>query len=218
MLSKVLIWGASGHARIVADIIRLVGQYEIFGFLDSVNPERQGEGFCGAPILGGQEQLDPLNTKGIKHIIMGFGNCQARLALSNFVYERGFSLVTAVHPTAVVANDVQVSPGTVVAAGAIINPATQIGQNAIINTGASVDHECVIEEGVHICPGVHLAGKVTVGRATWVGIGATVTDHIRIGAGSIIGAGAVVVNDIPDGVIAYGVPAKVIRRVETSGK
>jgi acetyltransferase EpsM len=149
---------------------------------------------------------------------MGFGNCQARLALSNFVYERGFSLVTAVHPTAVVANDVQVSPGTVVAAGAIINPATQIGQNAIINTGASVDHECVIEEGVHICPGVHLAGKVTVGRATWVGIGATVTDHIRIGAGSIIGAGAVVVNDIPDGVIAYGVPAKVIRRVETSGK
>ena len=81
----------------------------------------------------------------------------------------------------------------------------------IINTCASVDHECVVEEGAHVGPGVRLGGHVRVGKGTWIGIGATVKDRIRIGARAVIGAGAVVLNDIPDGVVAYGVPANVIR-------
>jgi len=214
MISKLLIWGASGHALVVADIIRLQGIYEIVGLLDNVNPQRQGENFCGVPILGGQEQLDYSKDKGIEYIIFGFGDCQARLKLSELVVGKGFSLATAIHPKAIIAADVSIEPGTVIAAGAVVNPGTKIGQNVIINTCASVDHECVIEDGTHICPGVHLAGRVTVGRAACVGIGATVIDRVQIGAGAFIGAGAVVVSDIPDRVVAYGVPARVIRKID----
>ncbi|BAY08401.1 acetyltransferase [Calothrix sp. NIES-2098] len=217
MAKKLLIWGASGHALVVIDIINLLGEYEIVGFLDNVNLERHGTNFCGSLIIGGQEQLDFYREKGVEHIIFGFGNCQARLKLSKLVRSKGFSLATAIHPKATLASDVSVAPGTVVAAGAVINSEAKIGENVIINTCASVDHECVLEDGVHICPGVHLGGQVTVGRATWVGIGTTVIDKARIGAGSLIGAGAVVVNDIPDGVVAYGVPAKVIRRIADNG-
>ena len=214
MRSKLLIWGASGHALVVADIIRLQGMYEIVGFLDSVNPQRQNENFCGVPIFGGQEHLDTFKNKGIEHVIFGFGNCQARLKLSKIACEKGFSLATAIHPNATIAADATVAPGTVIAAGAVVNSGARIGQNVIINTCASVDHECVIEDGSHICPGVRLAGRVKVGRAAWVGIGATVIDRVQIGIGTLIGAGAVVVNDIPDSVVAYGVPARVIRKID----
>ncbi len=212
MKDRLVIWGASGHAMVVADIIRLRGEYEIAGFLDNVNPGRQGTAFYGSQILGGQEQLDPLCEQGVTHIILGFGNCQARLQLAEVVKSKGFQLVSAVHPSAVIASDVRIGQGTVVAAGVVINPASRIGENVIVNTSASVDHECSIGDGVHICPGVSLAGRVTVGRGTWVGIGACVIDHLSIGQNAFIGAGAVVVKDIPDNVVAYGNPAKVKRQ------
>jgi len=208
---KLVIWGASGHALVVADIIRSRGEYEIVGFLDDVNPERHGTEFCGAPVLGGQEQLDVLKRMGVNHLIFGFGDCEARLRLSELVRAKEFCLATAIHPHAIVATDVPVGRGTVVAAGAVVNPGSRIGENVIINTCASIDHECVIEEGVHICPGVHLGGRVIVGRGAWIGIGATIKDRVRIGARSLIGAGSLVLNDIPDDVVAYGVPAKVMK-------
>jgi UDP-N-acetylbacillosamine N-acetyltransferase len=214
MIPPLVIWGASGHALVVADIIRLQGIYEIVGFLDDVNPQRHGKKFCGVPILGGHEQLDACKDKGIEYIIFGFGDCQARLKLSEIACRKGLSLATAIHPNATITADVTIAPGTVIAAGAVVNSGARIGQNVIINTCASVDHECVIEDGAHICPGVRLAGRVKVGRATCVGIGATVIDRVQIGMGTLIGAGAVVVNNIPDGVLAYGVPAKVIRKFD----
>jgi len=218
MQQKLVIWGAGGHALIVADIIRLRGEYEIIGFLDDVNPERRNTEFCGARVLGGKEQLDILRRMGTKYLIFGFGDCQARLRLSELVCAKGFRLTTGIHPQAVVAADVPIGPGTIIAAGAIVSIGSRIGENVIINTCASVDHEGIIEDGAHLSPGVHLGGRVTVGRAAWVGIGATVIAHVRIGSGAIIGAGAVVLNDIPDGVIAYGVPAKVIKKVAANDK
>ena len=216
MHGKLVIWGASGHASVVADIVRLQGEYELVGFLDDITPERRGTEFNGLQVLGGSEQLDELKNKGVTHLIMGFGNCAARLINSAVGREKGFLLATAVHPKAVVASNVQVSPGTVIAAGAIVNPGAKIGENVIINTGASVDHDCFIDDGAHLSPGTHLGGSVTIGRSTWLGIGAIVTDHLRIGANSIIGAGSVVVNDIPENVVAYGVPAKVVRRIKVN--
>jgi acetyltransferase EpsM len=209
---KLVIWGASGHALVVADIVRLCGDYEIVGFLDDINLNRRNTIFCGAPILGGREQLEPLADAGVEHILLGFGDCLARLRLSELVRAKGFKLALAVHPRAIVAAGVCLSPGTVVAAGAVVNPGSTIGESVIVNTCASVDHECIVESGAHICPGARLAGGVTVGQGAWIGIGATVIERVHIGRHSTIGAGSVVLKDVPDGVIAYGVPAQVIRR------
>ncbi len=213
MKDKIVIWGASGHAMVVADIIRLRSEYQIVGFLDNIDPQRRLTEFCGSRILGGEEQLDQIREQGINRLILGFGNCDARLKLAELVKTKGFQLVTAIHPGSIIASDVTIKPGAVVAAGAVINSGSLIGENVIINTSSSVDHECIIGDGAHICPGVHLGGKVSVGRTAWVGIGTCVIDHISIGSASLIGAGSVVVKDIPANVVAYGNPAKVKRKV-----
>jgi UDP-N-acetylbacillosamine N-acetyltransferase len=208
-MRKIVIWGASGHALVVADIIRLRGEYQIIGFLDNINPQRRHTNFSGAKILGGEEQLEELLEQGINRIILGFGDCRARLNLAEAVKLKGFQLVSAIHPDAIIAKDVSIKPGTVVTAGAVINPGCTIGANVIINTLSSVDHECKIDDGAHICPGVHLAGNVNVGRGAWIGIGACVNSRISIGSSALIGAGAVVLKDIPENVVAYGNPAKI---------
>jgi len=218
--SELIIWGASGHARVVADIVRCENRYRIAGFLDDLHPERAGETFEGAPILGGREQLEKGGGRLARQaggtpaplVIIAFGDCTARLEAARFVIAKGLELATAIHPSAVIAASARIGAGSVVAANAVVNPGAVVGENAIINTAASVDHDCVIGDGVHICPGVHLAGNVRVGEASWIGIGATVADGRTIGGGTIIGAGAVVVEDIPGGVVAFGVPARVTRR------
>lgn len=215
MRRRLVIWGASGHASVVADVVRSRGEYEVAGFLDDVNPERAGERFCEAPILGDRDRLDGLLREGVEYLILGFGNCEARLRLSELATGKGFRLATAIHPKAAVAGDVGIGGGTLVVAGAVVNPGAEIGGNVIINTSASVDHDCVIEDGAHICPGACLAGEVRVGRGAWVGVGATVVERVQIGAGTTVGAGSVVVEDLPAGVVAYGVPARVVRKARS---
>jgi acetyltransferase EpsM len=212
MKPKLVIWGASGHAMVVADIIRLQGNYELIGFIDDINPNRYHTQFFGAYVLGGREQLDFLPKSGVNNIIFGFGDCDARLKLSDLIREKGFLLATAIHPRATIANNVTIGDGTVVAAGVVVNPGSTIGENVIINTCASIDHECIIDNGVHVCPGVHMGGNVTIGKGAWIGIGATIREKVTIGKHTLIGAGAVVIEEIPDNVVAFGVPAKIIKK------
>lgn len=211
-MDKIVVWGASGHARVVADILRIRKEYQIVGFLDNINLQRSNTEFCDSKVLGGEEQLNQLLGQGINKLIFGFGNCSARLRLAELVKIKGFQLVTAIHPNSIIASDVIIALGTVVAAGAVINSNSLIGENVIINTSSSVDHDCTVGDGVHICPGAHLGGQVTIGRGSWIGIGACVIDHISIGNESVIGAGAVVIDDIPDNVIVYGNPARIQKR------
>jgi UDP-N-acetylbacillosamine N-acetyltransferase len=208
---KVIIWGAAGQALVVEDILRLHGNRDVIGFLDDVDSSRAGEPFGGGTILGGAEQLPRLRAEGVTSVILAFGDCESRIALADRLRADGFLIEGAIHPSSVIAPDSTIGEGTIVAAGVVVNPQASIGRNVILNTSATVDHHCVVEDGAHIAPGVHLAGWVTIRRAAWVGIGATVTDRVTIGARAVIGAGAVVVRDIPDDVVAYGVPARVVR-------
>ena len=207
-----VIVGAGGHAKVVADIARLTG-YAVAGFLDDVDRARHGTQFCGSVVLGGLEQLSTLVHAGVRRAVVAIGDCGARLHVATCVTEAGMELAVLKHPRSIHSADVTIGPGTVLVAGAIVNPGASVGANVIINTAATVDHDCIVEDGVHIACGARLAGHVQVGRGSWIGIGAVVKERVRIGSQTIVGAGAVVLKDLPDGVVAYGSPAKVIQHV-----
>ena len=213
---KAVFWGASGHAKAVADALRYVPDIEIVGYLDDVNTDRHGQVFEGKPILGGSEQLDVLKEQGITSFILGFGHCQRRIEVGEMLTARGFDILTVVHPKAVIASDVSMGPGVVVLAGAIIESGCTIGKYVIINNGAIVSHDCRIGEGTHICPGVNIAGRTSIGRRCWIGIGTTIIDKIKIEDGVFIGAGSVVTRDVMSGDMLYGNPAKIIRKMTVS--
>lgn len=208
---RLFVWGAGGHAKVVADAARRSGVWTVAGFIDDVRPERAGEEFFGSRVLGGREALAPLTVHESVAGIVAIGDCEARLRLSEWLRTEGFPVATVIHPAAVVAEGSRLGVGTFVAAGAVVAPDVEMGEAVILNTAASVDHDCVIGAGTHIGPGARLAGVVQVGRRSLVGTGAVITPGVRIGAECVLGAGALVVSDIPDGVVAYGNPARVVR-------
>ena len=167
--TKVVVWGASGHAIVVAGILDLLAEYELVGFLDDVNPQRQGEVFCGRRILGGREQLTLLKEEKVVHVALGFGQCSGRLEIGSFLEESGTTILTLVHPSAVIGPGVRIGEGSVVQAGVVLDPNSEIGKHVILNKKASVSHGAMIEDGVHICPGANLASDVQVGRGSWGG-------------------------------------------------
>jgi UDP-N-acetylbacillosamine N-acetyltransferase len=186
-------------------------KFEIVGFIDDVNPKRAGEKFCGSQVFG-PDSLEGFKKKGVGQFIVGVGDNESRLRIAKMGQSKGFNLVSAIHPSAVISSDSKIGKGAVVCALVAVNPGVALGENVILNTGASVDHDCVIEDGVHVGPGAHLGGVVQVRRGAWIGIGAILRDHIEIGHSSIIGAGSLVIDNIPSGVTAFGSPAKVIKK------
>jgi len=201
---KLILLGASGHGRVVADIVRCQSRFVLKGFVDD-DPTRPGT-------LGTSSILKSLLSQGVAWAIVSIGSNSVRMKKAHELEAMGFQLATAVHPSSILAQDISVGSGSVIMPGAIINCGTFLGKNVIINTAAGVDHDCVIEDGAHISPGVRLAGGVRVGKEAHVGIGVSVIPGVRIGSGSTVGAGAVVIRDVPDGIIVAGNPAKPIRR------
>jgi UDP-N-acetylbacillosamine N-acetyltransferase len=208
-MPKVILLGAGGIAIVAAEIARLRG-FEIVGFLDEKS-EKHGSVFCGARVLGDFDMLSSLRRAGLEHAVIAFGNCQGRIVVAQKALSCGFSLPNLIHPSAIVSPDASVGNGAILMPGTIINAGTRIGTNIIVNTAASIDHDCTIGDGVHIGPGSRLSGLVTVGNATWIGIGSVIRESITIGSNVLLGAGSLVLKNVPDCVVAYGSPAKVIR-------
>lgn len=193
------LYGASGHAMVIMDILKANG-ISIEGLVDD-NPERNS--LLGYPVFHGKTDASPLI------ISIGNNNIRKKIAESYFA-EFG----TVVHPSSIVSEHAQIGEGTVVMQGAIIQACTNIGKHCIINTGASVDHECQIDDYVHISPHATLCGNVQVGEGSWIGAGTTVIQGVKIGKWCMIGAGSVVTKDIPDGVLAVGNRCKIIKKIE----
>ena len=202
--------GAGGHAKVIIDILRLNGEFELKGLIDS-DPTRTGEQVLGVTVLGGDDKLESLHQKGVKHAFIGVASL-SQTENNKRIFERvrdlGFDIVRAIHPSAVVAGDVPIGAGTRIFGGAVINPGVTLGQNVVINTGAIVDHDCTIGDHAQIAPGAKLAGAVTVGEGSVVGIGATVIQQINIGKYCFVAAGAVVIRNVPDHTMVAGVPAR----------
>jgi len=202
-----LIFGAGGHAKVIADLARKSGR-EIVGFIDDVDLTRTGAKFFGGTVFAGIEAATQAQKSDNNfEVIIAVGDCKARCKIAASLEKSGIPLASLVHPAAVLAADVKIGKGTVVIAGAIINPGSKIADNAIINTAASIDHDCTIRKGAHVGPGARLGGKVSIGSESWIGIGAIIKDRVSIGNSCVIGAGALVLKDVPDNTIAYGSPA-----------
>ena len=211
---KIVLWGAGGHGGVVLDTVRMQGVYEPVAFLEDETTEERPSSRSGVPVLCGREHLPRLRREGVEGIVIAVGDEATRINLAAIAVSSGFNLCTIIHPSAVICRDVRIGAGTVVFAGGIIQTGARIGRNVIINTGASVDHDCQIEDGVQLAPRAVLGGRVNVGELSFIGIGTTVKNGIEIGRNCVIGAGAVVVRDIPDHSLAYGVPARVVRQRE----
>lgn len=203
MKKKLLIIGAGGHGKVIADIALKMNKWEYIAFLDDSEHAKTS---MGIEIIGGFTDV----SKFIKDydVFVGIGNNTIREKIQEQIEFLGASIPVLIHPHAVIGEQVFLGPGTVVMAGAIINCCTKIGKGCIINTASTIDHDNVIEDYVHISPGAHLAGTVRVGSGTWLAIGSIVINNINITSKCKIGAGAVVIRDITEAGTYIGVPAK----------
>ena len=200
-MRRLLIIGASGHGKVVADIAKNNG-YEEIAFLDDNTDIVQ----CGDyPVIGTSKDI-------VEYIDSDFfvaiGNAEIRQRIYMELNEQGVEPVTLIHPSAVIGENVCIGAGTVVMAGTVVNPDANLGIGCIINTCSSVDHDCKLADFVHVAVGGRLAGNVLIGERTWIGAGATVINNVTICADCVIGAGAVVVKDIQESGIYIGVPAR----------
>ena len=207
--ASLLILGAGGHGRVVADAAKETCLYKRIAFLDDALPAGNSGGY---KILGRFEDY-PLFSGSFANAVVAIGNNKARLHLLRRLEEAGYILPVIVHPRAFVSVGASIGNGTVVLTGAVIVTGARLGAGCIINTLASVDHDCLLGDGVHICPGAHLAGTVRVGDLTTVFTSAGVANNICIGAQTVIASGAAVVCDIPSSVMAAGVPAIVKKTI-----
>lgn len=194
-MNKLVIIGASGHGKVIADIAIKLG-YEEIVFLDDNESISECAGF---PVVGKISQAAKID--GDK--IIAIGNAKIRERIQSTV-----NPVTLIHPDAVISRRVVIGEGTVVMAGAVINSDTVIGKGCIINTGASVDHDCVVENFAHVSVGAHVAGTCQISERTWIGAGATVSNNVNICSDCMIGAGAVVIKDIDKPGTYIGVPTE----------
>lgn len=210
----IIIYGASGHGKVIADIIEKSGG-EVFGFVDD-DQSKWGKLYIGYKILGGEEQLakmcHPGDGGGNIAVIIGVGDNWTRKRIQERLAKKNTRFGTAVHPSAQIGKGVTVGEGTVIMANAVINPDTRIGCHCIINTAVTVDHDNSIGDFVHISPGAHLGGGVTVGDLTWIGLGASVINNLHIAENSIVGAGAVVIRDVEANSVVVGNPAGFLRK------
>ena len=204
--SPVVIFGAGGHARVVADaLLGMTPAVDFKGYLDD-RSELWGTTLNGMPV-GSRAQLETDDPERMSKVIVAVGDNRDRERIALEIEQAGFGFATALHRTTTVGYGVVIGDGTVLLAGTIANAGAQIGSHVIINTSASVDHDCIVGDFAHISPGAHLAGNVRVGRGVHIGTGAAVIPGVRIGDWATVGAGATVVHDVAAYTTVVGTPA-----------
>lgn len=211
-MANILIYGASGHAKVIIDIVEQSGMHTIIGLIDDTGSVNN---LMGYPVA---RDMRIYLDRGVWAGLVAIGDNWQRSRLVTKILDKckDFEFVTAIHPSVKIARDVVIGRGTVVMAGCNINPCTRISSHCLINTGSNIDHDCIINDFASLAPGVTLGGNVVVGEYTAVGLGASVTEKIQFGSHTVIGAGSVVVRDIPSHCVAYGNPCKFVRKREVN--
>lgn len=205
MRAGVVIIGGGGHAKVVIESLRASG-HTVAAIVDADPTPRE---VLGVPVVGDDLKLPELKEQGLSRLFVAIGDNRLREKLGRKAQGLGFTLVNAIHPSAVISPSAKLGQGVAVMAGVTINADAEVGDLAIINTGAVVDHDGRLGMACHLGPASALAGGVTVGDRAFLGVGARAIPGVTIGVDTTVGAGGVVVRDLPDGVLAIGVPAKI---------
>lgn len=208
---RTIVYGAGGHGKVVGDILLALRDSTFVGFVDD-NSQLAGTHILGLPVLGNGEWLREEIQRDAVAVALGIGDNFIRGRIAEQCSGWGAELATAVHPTASVSASACLGVGTVVMAQAAINPCSRIGRGAVINTGAVVEHDVHVGEYAHIAPNATMAGASRLGTYSLLALNAAILQCVRVGSYSVLGAGAVAVRDIPDHVVAFGVPARIQKR------
>jgi len=206
-VSRVLVVGGSDQGRQAIDVLTAAGDHTVVAVLDPGLPV--GSEVCGHPVVG----PDGVDATGTDAFVVAIGdNASRATAIARMRDERpDLALVSAIHPAAVVARDAVVGAGSILMAGVVVSNGCVLGEGVLMGTKASVDHDCTVGDYASLAPGATTGGHVRIGTCTAVGLGASVIHQVTIGAHTVVGAGAVVLDDLPDHVVAFGIPAKVVR-------
>jgi|GEM_PF-845943 len=206
---RIVIIGAGGQAKIFTEIMELLDM-NLIGYVSS---EAKGTVINGYEVLCDIDSfVNEKNDINASSVIVSIGDNIIRNKLYSKISDLKLKNINLIHPSAIVSKDVFLGEGIYIGAGAIVNPGTTIGSYSSIGVNSSIGHECAINENVNIAPGVNIAGKVAIGNYSVVGIGSTVIEKINIGENSIVSSGSTVFNDIPEGVVVFGTPAKFIQK------
>lgn len=200
METKVILYGASGHCKVIIAILEC-NNTEISAIIDE---NSKIDSILNRAVIAPSE----INLNNSDSLILSIGNNKVRKELSA---KLNVNYATATHPNSIISVHSKIGEGTVIMPSAVINADVSVGKHNIINTGAILEHECFLDDFVHICPNATLGGNVTVGEGTQIGIGAIVIQGIKIGKWCVIGAGAVIIRDIPDYAVVVGNPGRIIK-------
>lgn len=208
----IYILGAGATAREILNIYKDLGQFEkVVGFIEE-NHKKKSQGIYYKKIMDAKV-IDILPQSSI---FIGAIGSPLRKRWIEKIEDKGFKFDTVIHSSAIVNDSISIEEGCVVYPGVIFTCDTKVGKHSIINVASTISHDCEIGNFVTICPGVNIAGNVKINEGCWIGIGAKIINEVVIGSGSFIGAGSVVTKDIPDNVLAIGVPAKPIKKIDDS--
>jgi UDP-N-acetylbacillosamine N-acetyltransferase len=213
MTKRIYVYGASGHGKSVADILLCNENTNLVGFVDD-QQELTGTKVLGLPVVGNGDWLEDEARRSHVAVALGIGNNRIRQLIAARCSRCAIEIVTLVHPCAVLSRSAQLGRGTVVMASAVVNSDAKIGEGVIVNSGAVVEHDVVINDYAHIAPNAAMGGASRLGYLSQLGLGSVVLQCVTVGSHTMIGAGAVVLQNIPDQVVAFGVPARIHRRLE----